>query len=101
MIEGHKVKLVKVIIPVKEEIIKAAELRKAKGLDDDISQFLAELINLGFEHRLRQLYKRFESGEISFGFFAMEIGLNIRDLYAILEEFKLPTSNIGANASLI
>jgi hypothetical protein len=87
--------VLKVIVPVKEEIVKAAERRKAKGLGDDISLFLAELIDLGFEHRLQQLYKRFESGEISIGFFAMEIGLNIRDLYATLEKRGLPTSNIN------
>jgi len=28
------------------------------------------LINLGFEHRLQQLYGRFEAGEISLGYFA-------------------------------
>ena len=92
--------MVKVIVPVKEEIIKAAERRKAKGLDEEISQFLAELIDLGFEHRLLQLHKRFESGEISLEFFAMEMGLNIRGLYAILEEFELPTSNIKAQISV-
>ena len=86
--------MVKVIVPVKEEIIKAAERRKAKGLDEEISQFLAELIDLGFEHRFQQLYERFDSGEISLEFFAMELGFNIRDLYAELEERGLPYSNI-------
>ena len=53
------------------------------------------LINLGFEHRLQQLYQQFEIGEISFGYFAGELGLGIRDLYAALEERGLPTSNIA------
>ena len=89
----------KVVVPVREEILQAAEHRKAAGMDDDIAHFLAELINLGFEHRLQQLYQRFEAGEISFGYLARELGLNIRDLYATLEERGLPTSNIGARAS--
>ena len=54
---------------------------------------------MDFEHRFLQLYKRFESGEISFEFFAMELGLNVRDLYAELEERGLPTSNIKTQIS--
>jgi hypothetical protein len=53
------------------------------------------LIDLGFEHRLRQLYTQFESGEISLGYFAKELGLGVRDLYAALEQRRLLTTNIG------
>ena len=88
-------------MPVREEILQAAERRKAAGMDDDIAQFLAELIDLGFEHCLQQLYQRFEAGEISLGYFARELGLNIRDLYAALEERRLPTSNIGTRPSAL
>jgi predicted HTH domain antitoxin len=49
---------------------------------------------LGFEHRLEQLYRRFERGEISLGYFAQEMGLGLRDLYAVLEERGWPTSSI-------
>ena len=89
----------KVMVPIKEEILKAAERRKAAGGGESIIQFLAELINLGFEHRLQQLYSQFETGEISLGYFASEIGLGVRDLYAVLEQKGLPTSNIGAKSS--
>jgi predicted HTH domain antitoxin len=88
--------MLKIVVPVREEILQAAERRKASGIGDDITQFLAELIDLGFEHRLQQLYQHFEAGEISLGYFARELGLNMRDLYAALEERGLPTSNIGA-----
>jgi len=57
-------------------------------------QFLGELIDLGFDFRLRALYRQFEAGEISFGYFARELGLSLRELYAALEERGLPTSNI-------
>ncbi|MBM4087084.1 MAG: hypothetical protein FJ272_20030 [Planctomycetes bacterium] len=60
---------------------------------------LSELVDLGFEHRLQQLYQRFENGEISLGHFASELGLSVRDLYAALERRGLPTSNIGAKPS--
>ncbi len=49
-----------------------------------------------FEHRLQQLYRRFEADELSLGYFANELGLSVRDLYAALEQRGLPTSNIGA-----
>lgn len=83
-------------MPVKEEILRAAERRKAAEGSEGIAQFLAELIDLGFEHRLQQLYRRFEEGEISLGFLAQELGLGVRDLYAALERRGLPTTNIGA-----
>lgn len=82
-----------------EEILRAAERRKAAGVSEEIVQFLAELIDLGFEHRLQQLYRRFEAGEMSLGYFANELGLSVRDLYAALEQRGLSTSNIDARPS--
>jgi hypothetical protein len=64
-------------------------------VDKEVTQFLAELIDLGFEYRLQQLYQRFEDGKISLGYFANELGLGVRDLYAALESRGLTTSNIG------
>ena len=90
----------KVVVPVEERILQAAERRKAAGVGEDITQFLAELIQLGFEYRLRQLYKQFEAGEIGLGYFADELGLGVRDLYAALEQRGLPTSNIDARLSI-
>ena len=90
--------MLKVVVPVEEKILRAAERRKATGVGEDITQFLAELINSGFEYRLQRLYRRFEAGEISLGYFANEMGLGVRDLYAALEQRGLPTSNIGAKS---
>jgi hypothetical protein len=45
---------------------------------------------------LRQLYAQFEGGEISLGYFAHELGMGVRDLYAALEQRGLTTTNIGA-----
>ena len=55
--------------------------------------------DLGFEYCLQQLYRRFEAGELSLGYFANELGLSVRNLYAALEQRGLPTSNIGARPS--
>lgn len=46
--------------------------------------------------RLRQLFEWFEAGEFSLEYFARELGLSLRELYAALEERGLPTSNIVA-----
>ena len=90
----------KVVVPVKEEILRAAERRKAAGASEGVAGMLSELISLGFEHRLQQLYSQFEAGEISLGYFASELGLGVRKLYAALEERGLPTSNIGEMPSV-
>jgi hypothetical protein len=81
--------------PLKEEIPRAAERCKATGGSEGIAQFLAELIDLGFEPRLQQLYQQFEHGEISLGYFAQALDLGVRGLYAALEQRGLPTANIG------
>ena len=69
-------------------------MSKSKPKIDKISQHLSELIVLRFEHRLEQLYRQFEAGQMSLEYFANEMGLDLRDLYAALEERGLPTSNI-------
>ena len=88
--------MLKVVVPVKEEILRAAERRKVSGVSQDITQSLTELIDLGFEYRLQQLYRQFGAGDISLGYFAHDLGLGVHDLYAALEQRGLPTSNIGA-----
>ena len=87
--------------PLKEEILRVAERCKATGGSEGMAQFLAELIDLGFEHRLQQLYQRFEHGEMSLGYFAQALGLGVRDLYAALEQRGLPTANIGGRPRAI
>ena len=91
----RRISMPQVVIPVKEEILRTAERRKALGAEKEIVSYLAELIDLGFEYRLRQGCQQFEAGEISLERFADELGLGLRDLYAALEERDLPTSNIG------
>ena len=84
----------KVVVPIKEEILRATERRKASGAIDEVVKDLGELVNLGFEHRLKSLYQEFEIGKISMESFANEMGLGIRELYNELEKRGIPTSNI-------
>lgn len=58
------------------------------------AKVLAEQMDLGFEHRLQQLYRCLENAETSMGYFAQEMGLKVRELYAALEEREWPTSSI-------
>lgn len=53
-----------------------------------------ELIAWGFEYHFEQLYRQFDAGQISLEYFANQLGLNVRDPYALLEERRLPISNI-------
>ena len=84
----------KVVVPIKEEILRATERRKASGAIDEVVKDLGELVNLGFEHRLKLLYDKYEDGKISMESFASEIGLGVRELYSELEKRDMPTSNI-------
>ena len=90
----------RVVVPVREEILRAAERRRDTGVEEDIAQFLGKLIDLGFEHQLRELYRQLMAGDVSLGYFARELGVSIRDLYALLEERGLPTSSMGAERKL-
>jgi len=90
--------MLKVLVPVREDVLRAAQQRKISGSSEGIAEFLGELLDLGFESRLRELYGQFEAGEISLGHFAKELGMNLRDVYAALEDRGLPTSNILAPA---
>lgn len=82
-------------VPIEEEILRTAERRRDIGLRENIADYLGELTVLGFEYRLQQFYEWFEAGEISLAYFAKEMGMSIRDLYKVLEERSLPTSNIN------
>ncbi|NCQ35948.1 hypothetical protein GW813_12940 [bacterium] len=85
----------KVLVPVSEEIFRSVERRKAAGMVENIAQSVEELVNLGFQYRLHELYGRYADGEISLGCFAKELGLGTRELSAQLEQRGLPTANVG------
>lgn len=55
---------------------------------------IAELLALGFETRLQQLYQRYRQGEISFGRLAQELGVTAWELSHVLEERGWPVHNL-------
>ncbi|MCI0644323.1 MAG: nucleotidyltransferase domain-containing protein [Chloroflexi bacterium] len=72
-----------------------------QALGEGISLFArraAGEIDSGYEHRFLELYERFKEGAISLNYFAQELGLGLRGLYAELERRGLPSSNIPVEA---
>ena len=76
---------------VKEEVAKYINQHsnRHKKLPQEI---IGELIQLGFEQRLREVYAQYERGEISLGWLGNELGLNLREVYELLETRRLPLS---------
>ena len=55
-------------------------------------EVLNELIMSGFEQKLFSLYKQYQAGEISLGWLGQELGLDLREIYELLEARNLPLS---------
>jgi len=75
-------------------------------LDDRIAQYInqvkaqhhateaaivRELIEAGYTETVRQLHARYQRGELTFRSMAAELGLSVRELYALFEQKGLPT----------
>ncbi len=50
-----------------------------------------ELVEGGYEEIVRQLYARYQRGELTFRAVAAELGLSLRELYDLFEQKGLPT----------
>lgn len=55
---------------------------------------LEDLLERGFEQRLRELYKQYQEGEISLGYLAEQLGVGTWRAYHLLEERGLRTANV-------
>jgi predicted HTH domain antitoxin len=53
-----------------------------------------DLLERGFEKKLRELYKQYQEGEISLGYLAEQLGVGTWRAYHLLEERGLRTANI-------
>ncbi|MBC8447417.1 MAG: hypothetical protein H8D78_06680 [Chloroflexi bacterium] len=64
--------------------------------DEQISseQAVQELIALGFEARLRDLYARYRRAECSFGYLAEALGMTTWELTHLLEKRDWPAHNL-------
>jgi hypothetical protein len=53
-----------------------------------------ELLARGFEEKLAELYEGFQRSECSFDYMAEELGVTTWDLYDLLEQRDLRTTNL-------
>ena len=60
-------------------------------------EWLRELAAEGLEQRIRELHIRYRRGDISFGRFAEETGLNVWELTRLLDNMGLPATNLPSN----
>jgi hypothetical protein len=74
-------------------------------LDDRIAQYInrvktqhhtteaavvRDLVEAGYAEAVRQLHARYQRGEMTFRAVAAELGLSVRELYALFEQMGLP-----------
>jgi len=65
-----------------------AYLQKSKRIT--LRQAAVDLIKNGYYQQVRQLHNQYLKGDITFRRMAKELGLEYRQLYALLEELNLP-----------
>ena len=53
-----------------------------------------ELLTMGFEGKLKELYSQFQRGDCSFGYMAEQLGLNGWELEEFLEKRNLRLRNL-------
>jgi len=58
------------------------------------SSVLVEFLARGFEQKLMELYQEFQQGACSLGYLAEQLGVGTWELYHILEERGLKTTNL-------
>jgi predicted HTH domain antitoxin len=68
--------------------------RQSQSRNVSRQQTIMELVNLGFEMRLREYYQRYRRGEISFGRMAEELGVTSWELSHLLEEHGWTPHNL-------
>jgi hypothetical protein len=78
---------------LKEDIATFVKTRAAKEEVEELV-VLEDLLERGFEQRLRELYKQYQEGEISLGYLAEQLGVGTWRAYHLLEERGLRTANI-------
>ena len=75
----------KIPVSVSDEIIKYVE-----SSNKDESEVLADLLKEGYEARLKKLYQKYRSGELTIRKISKLLGLSYREFYRLLEEKELP-----------
>lgn len=77
----------------KEEVMKIIKSKITPG-EIDLSPILLELLILGFEQKLKELYEEFQRGESSLGYLADQLGISPWEAVHLLEKRGLRTTNL-------
>ena len=80
-----------VTIKISDEVAKYIAKSTTK-YNKSVDEVVNELLKIGFERKLKILYRQYRNGEISLGWMAQELGLSVRDTYDLLERRNLPLS---------
>jgi len=80
-----------VTIKIRDEVAKYVT-KSTEKYNRSVDEVVNELLKIGFEKKFRELYKRYQRGEISLDWMAKELGLSLRDTYDYLERRNLPLS---------
>jgi predicted HTH domain antitoxin len=82
-----------VSIELKEDIARFIKTRAEKEQTDE-AEILNDLLERGFEQRLKELYQQYQAGEISLGYLAEQLGVSTWRAYHLLEERGWRTANV-------
>jgi len=84
--------IVRELFPIKPigEITQYVNRLKAQRHETETA-VVRELIEAGYDEAVRRLHARYRRGEMTFRTVAAELGLSVRDLYALFEQKGLPT----------
>ena len=82
-----------VSLELKEDVARFVKTKAARDQTDEAT-ILKDLVETGFEQRLRELYQEYQEGEISLGYLAEQLGVTTWRAYHLLEERGLRTANV-------
>lgn len=82
-----------VMVELAEDIARYVEF-KVNQEKTSQAEVIAELVESGFEQKLRSHYKAYQEGEISLSYLAEQLGITTWRAYHLLEERGWRTANI-------
>lgn len=85
--------MAEITIKLREEVAQYVTAR-AKLDHLEQSDVVADLVESGFEQKLRDLYWAYQEGEISLGFLAEKVGMTTWQLYHLLDERGWRIANV-------
>lgn len=80
-------------LELEEDVARFVKTKAARDQTDE-AIVLKDLVETGFEQRLRELYQEYQESRISLGYLAEQLGVSTWRAYHLLEERGLRTANV-------